>query len=597
MMCRCLVRTAARRGVSTPHFTPSISLTFVMLIVSCVSVLLRLCCGLFGYSGHGTPPMYGDFEAQRHWLEITINTKMSEWYVQTQQNDLLYWGLDYPPLTAYVSYAFGKIAQLFYPPMVALYESRGHESDCGKVFMRLSVLILDCLVLFPAIKKIVSLRHLVDPPHQESFGSSNNIGSPSSSSSSSSSSMTAVTSFYSHKYSLESQKLLVLLAPALILIDYGHFQYNCVCIGLTLSGLYYILKDKGKSKSDLLGSFFFCMALNFKQMTLYYSPVFFFSLLRKCLSVNSNKMSISLEGFKHLFVIGITVIGSFAILWLPFCFPLVNIEMCLVSLGHILSRIFPFHRGIFEDKVANLWYASSVVFDYRDVLGAEIIIKLALALTLLLISPIAIDLLKRPLTIERGLLALVNSALAFFLASYQVHEKSLLLALIPAAFLSKEEPMMIAWFQILGTFSMFPLLLRDGLTVPYIALIVIYVLVAHMSYKSSIEVPAAVTVTGTISTRRKLPGGQSLLWLHVKKCIVALSILGMILLHIGYLFITPPVRLPDLFPALFALYSSCNLLFLYIYFMMWQCTSNDHSCIVGKNNMGFPDMNNGKKMN
>ena len=28
--------------------------------------------GLHGHSGEGKPPMYGDFEAQRHWMEITV---------------------------------------------------------------------------------------------------------------------------------------------------------------------------------------------------------------------------------------------------------------------------------------------------------------------------------------------------------------------------------------------------------------------------------------------------------------------------------------------------------------------------------------------
>ena len=31
-----------------------------------------------------------------------------EWYANGTDNDLLYWGLDYPPLTAYHSLALGK---------------------------------------------------------------------------------------------------------------------------------------------------------------------------------------------------------------------------------------------------------------------------------------------------------------------------------------------------------------------------------------------------------------------------------------------------------------------------------------------------------
>ena len=29
--------------------------------------------------GAGKPPMFGDYEAQRHWMEITFNLPVQEW--------------------------------------------------------------------------------------------------------------------------------------------------------------------------------------------------------------------------------------------------------------------------------------------------------------------------------------------------------------------------------------------------------------------------------------------------------------------------------------------------------------------------------------
>ena len=55
--------------------------------------------------GRDTSPMFGDYEAQRHWMEITIHLPPRQWY----KYDLQYWGLDYPPLTAYVSWLCGKV--------------------------------------------------------------------------------------------------------------------------------------------------------------------------------------------------------------------------------------------------------------------------------------------------------------------------------------------------------------------------------------------------------------------------------------------------------------------------------------------------------
>ena len=75
------------------------------------------------------------------------------------------------------------------------------------------------------------------------------------------------------------------------------------------------------------------------------------------------------------------------------------------------------------------------------------------------------------------LIALVASSLAFFLASFQVHEKSLLLALVPSAALIPTRcggethkdayKSVVLWFQLVGMFTMHPLLLKDGQIIPY----------------------------------------------------------------------------------------------------------------------------------
>ena len=95
--------------------------------------------------------MFGDFEAQRHWMEITINLPPKQWYVDGPENDLQYWGLDYPPLSAHLSWAIGKVAHLLHPELVALHTSRGLESPATRAFMRGTVLLFDLLVFMPAV--------------------------------------------------------------------------------------------------------------------------------------------------------------------------------------------------------------------------------------------------------------------------------------------------------------------------------------------------------------------------------------------------------------------------------------------------------------
>lgn len=169
-------------------------LTSVVLL----SLTLRWLVTLSGYSGEHTPPRYGDFEAQRHWMEVTVNLQIGDWYRPTPENDLDYWGLDYPPLTAYVSWICGLVSRSVEPASVALGSSRGYETSTHRVFMRLSVLLLDALVYFPAAWALAS-----------ALASSLKRGS---------SRMILIDDYRGRLL------LLALLQPALVLIDHGHFQ-------------------------------------------------------------------------------------------------------------------------------------------------------------------------------------------------------------------------------------------------------------------------------------------------------------------------------------------------------------------------------------
>jgi alpha-1,3-glucosyltransferase len=370
---------------------------YLIVMFYSFAILFRSMTGLWGYSGEASPPMHGDFEAQRHWMEVTIKLPVGDWYRNTTDNDLNYWGLDYPPLTAYTSMIYGKVFEKAHPPLVEWETSRGHESVQGKFLMRFSVIIFDCIIFIPAILwtycKILSLNTFQKPKlekdeEKEKWGFT----------------------YFMHILQL----ILLLVLPSLILIDHGHFQYNGVCIGLTLLACNLILNDQ-----LILGSLFFCLSLNYKQMALYYSLNFFCILLRKSLIEEKTVFG----KFFKLFQIGMTVLLTFGVLWLPFClFPAPNGETCVSSLLHVLSRQFPFARGIFEDKVANLWYFLSRVVDIRSLLPSHWLIRCSTGLTLLLVLPVAINLLMKKITLARFHLSLFVSALAFFLASFQVRK-------------------------------------------------------------------------------------------------------------------------------------------------------------------------------
>lgn len=94
--------------VSDAVKNPLVYWTLVVGVVA-AAVCVRCLVALQPYSGMGQPPEYGDFEAQRHWMELTVNLDVHEWYVNGTHNNLTYWGIDYPPLTAYFSWAWGKL--------------------------------------------------------------------------------------------------------------------------------------------------------------------------------------------------------------------------------------------------------------------------------------------------------------------------------------------------------------------------------------------------------------------------------------------------------------------------------------------------------
>lgn len=403
--------------------------------------------------------MHGDYEAQRHWMEITTQLPISQWYF----HDLEWWGLDYPPLTAYHSWILGKIGSRINPDWFALYTSRGSDDPKLKVFMRATVLVSDFAVYMPAA--VVFIRRYARLNGTPGWTSA-----------------LALTA--------------LLMQPGLILIDHVHFQYNAVMLGFVLASM------SGMLAGRLAGAAgFFVAALAFKQMALYYCfPVFFF-LLGSCVFPRP-------DAGRLVGIAVVTVVAGLVILaplvlgtlydvqrgidprpdldeprpplpLLPGLSRHLNTEAIyypvIEQLMQLVFRIFPFARGLFEDKVANFWCALNLVVKIRNY-PAHLLQRGALVATLASSVPPSLVLLYRP---QKTLLplGLATAAWGFFLFSYQVHEKSVLLPLMPMTLLlanrdglDKEIRSWVGFANLLGTWTMFPLLRRVDLTVPYAVL-------------------------------------------------------------------------------------------------------------------------------
>ena len=486
--------------------------------------------------------MYGDYEAQRHWMEITTALPLNKWYVGDDRvNDISYWGLDYPPLTAYVSYMCGLVAQTLDPEMVAPFSSRGYESPGSKAFMRFTVVCLDVLVYFTAAWSFCSFAY--------GSGGSGYVAK-------------AWACFKRDKrnYMFACETfLLLLLSPGIILIDHGHFQYNCVSLGLVVAAVAFLHKDR-----RLAASVSFCLSLNFKQMSLYYAPAIFFYLLSHVVW-DAVKASRTLLGrFGHVArgvaELGAVVLATFALHWIPFCFDewdWVGSQQCGKNLLAVLKRLFDFNRGVFEDKVANVWCSLSPVFKVKN-MERHFMVALCLGATIVSLAPMAIDLMRRRPSPPQLVYALFNSSIGFFLFSYQVHEKGILMPLLLSACLMGVDPFPNALFAVVATFSMSPLLLRDGLAVPYF--VTLFVFLGTFALVFEREFGQAQRATGALPILAKL--------------YVVFSLLIMMVLHILHACVDPPARYPHLWIVFIEIFSCAQFLAFAVYTNVIQFTLN-----------------------
>ncbi|KAL3568283.1 hypothetical protein D5086_030934 [Populus alba] len=392
----------------------------LFLLISIFSLLLRVAVSLHSYSGAGTPPKFGDFEAQRHWMEITTNLPIKDWYFNTTNNDLSYWGLDYPPLTAYQSYFHGLFLKHFDRNSVSLFTSRGYETHFGKLLMRWTVLSSDLLIFFPAVLYFVLIE------------------------------LRGVNILHRH------------------------------CLTKLIKGW--------KNNNPAMMTTLAC--------------------LLKC-----DQCDYMIERVADCYIYWTIA-------------EVVGVASCL----KVLSRLAPFERGIYEDYVANFWCSSSVLIKWKRLFTTNSLRFLSLVATILTFLPSMIQQIWSPSS--KGLLyGLLNSSLAFYLFSFQVHEKSILLPLLPATLLAMELPGVLSMLLMHSALlSMFPLLCRDKMAVPYLAL-----------YMLSILLYLA-------------PCGKQHIKKHLSRSMVTFSIvisyLCSLVLHIIYLTIRPPEKYPFLFEAM-----------------------------------------------
>ncbi|CAD7064301.1 unnamed protein product [Tilletia caries] len=300
----------------------------------------------------------------------------------------------------------------------------------------------------------------------------------------------------------------VFFHPGLIIIDHIHFQYNGFLFGVLLWAIW-----AARERRLLLCAVLFSSLLNLKHIYVYIAPAFTVFLLRTYVIPPGAESK--LRTHPDIFFLAIErLLGLALVTLIPFAFSLGPLVWDTLAngggvgehgvgavLGQVLARLFPFSRGLnhaywapnawalwtFTDRIAlkllrarpslgqfvpqyfsrNIGNASAVESASRGLVGdttfavlPDITPGVCFGLTLLAMGPFLAYLWVRP-SYRRFLAALTGCGFASFLFGWHVHEKAILLVLIPFTPLAVQSYTHFRIWTIVsgaGIVSLFPLL-------------------------------------------------------------------------------------------------------------------------------------------
>jgi len=388
-----------------------------------------------------------DFEVHRNWLAITSSLPHTKWYTENTSE----WTLDYPPYFAWFEYSLSRVAQYVDPEMLKV-DNLNYSSWLTILFQRLSVIVTD-LVFALGVKSCAD--HL--PPilgktvekHTGPFSRPNTL------------------------------TILLLSNAGLFMVDHIHFQYNGFLSGILLLSIGALAQE-----NFMLASVWFSVLLMLKHIYLYIAPAYGIYMLRSYCFQSSKDGSILWKTFSifRLVSLASAVIANVAIALGPF--------IHTGQLAQVISRLFPFKRGLCHAYWApNFWAVYNMADKVLVVAGKHLglvdppsvvasmtgglvqdishtilpsVSPLATAvITLLSMLPALVKLWFSPHSVTHFLRCLLLCAWSSFLFGWHVHEKAVLLIILPLAILalvSKQEAKYYILTSITGHFSLFPLL-------------------------------------------------------------------------------------------------------------------------------------------
>ncbi|GAA5961119.1 hypothetical protein JCM3765_001233 [Sporobolomyces pararoseus] len=379
-----------------------------------------------------------DFEVHRNWLAITHSLPLSRWYFDTTSE----WTLDYPPFFAYFERLLSIFAYVVDPKIVQL-DNLGYGAPSAVAFQRATVIVSE-LVLVSAV--LHWARKTSKPDSTTAFAIAASL----------------------------------LVHPGLIIVDHIHFQYNGFLLGVLLWSLI-----SAQENNLYLCAALFATLLNFKHIFIYLAPPFLVFLFRKHCFPPGSRFQLD-----RLVELGLIVVAVCALSFGPFV-----LVGGVSQLQQIVSRLFPFQRGLNHAYWAgNVWAlvsaadrvlvkylvsrgvqidSTALISSSRGLIGSttfgvlpNVSPSVTFLLTLAFLSIYLIKLWLNP-TYKKFLDAVVLSAMTSFLWGWHVHEKAVLLFLIPLSLTSTDDDNHFRAFRIAtvaGVCGLFPLMIKSAET-------------------------------------------------------------------------------------------------------------------------------------
>ncbi|WFD30026.1 dolichyl-P-Glc:Glc1Man9GlcNAc2-PP-dolichol alpha-1,3-glucosyltransferase [Malassezia sp. CBS 17886] len=381
-----------------------------------------------------------DMEVHRNWLAVTHSLPLRAWYRDSTSP----WTLDYPPFFAYFSWLLAQPAALVDARMVDVVRGLEYADAPCKMYMRATVLASEA-VLAAALYAHARIT-------------------PASS----------------------AQRVLLLgllLHPGLLFVDHIHFQYNGLLYGVLLWALW-----AARTHRALLCAVLFASLLNLKHIYLYLAPAFTVYLLRAYIVPAAPAPLAQWRAvLLRMVKLGAATVAPFAASFGPFALDAARRGAApSEAVQVILARLFPFQRGLIHAYWApNVWAlytAADRVLQKacpalaapgagatasRGIVGDTVFGVLpgvspaaCFWLSLAVMAVYSVRLWRTP-TPNSLIMASALCALTAFALGWHVHEKAVLIALVPLTLVAGESYAVYRQLVLLSGIaivSLFPLL-------------------------------------------------------------------------------------------------------------------------------------------